>query len=142
MFPAWAPSRPARLPTHVSEAHLVELQTPDDVEGVMAENSGAVVIDFWSSTCGPCLAMAPEFDAVARRYANEPIRFCKVQTDAHPELAAPFHIRSVPTLIFALDGEIVDAAVGRMNEQRLTKKVDWLLGRQRGDGFFTRLFSR
>jgi thioredoxin len=126
----------------VSEPAYLDLQSPDDVDTIMSTDAGAVVIDFWSSTCAPCVAMAPGFSKVAAEYREHPVRFCKVQTDAHPELAAPFQIRSVPTVIFALDGEIIDAAVGRMDAARLTKKVDWLLSKQRGDGFFARLFGR
>lgn len=119
-----------------------DLQSPDDVDAIMSEDAGAVVIDFWSSTNTPSLAMAEDFSSVAEDFREQSVKFCKVQTDAHPELAAPFHIKSVPTLIFALDGEIIDAAVGRMDRVLLTKKVDWLLSKQRGDGFFSRLFGR
>jgi hypothetical protein len=45
-------------------------------------------------------------------------------------------------LLFIVDGEILDAVVGRMDARRLAKKADWLLARARGDGLFTRLFRR
>jgi thioredoxin 1 len=123
-------------------APYVDLEDPDDVDALMQPDAGPVVLDFWSTTCGPCRAMAPDFEAVARSYGEERITFAKIQTDRHPELAQPFHIRSVPTLLFISDGEILDAVVGRMDAARLTKRVDWLLSRARGEGFFSRLFGR
>lgn len=119
-----------------------DLTTPDAVDDLMQPGAGTVVIDFWSTTCGPCRAMAPDWEQVAQHYGDAPVRFAKIQTDAHPELAAPFRIRSVPTLLFVHDGEILDAVVGRMDARRLAKKVDWLLGKAQRGGLFSRLFGR
>ena len=116
-----------------------DLHSPDDVDTIMADDAGAVLIEFWSSD-GP--KISDDFDAVAKTFANDPVRFCRVQIDAHPEIAEPFHIETIPTLILALDGEILDAAVGRMDRALLEKKVRWLMSQQRGDGFFARLFGR
>jgi len=114
----------------------------DDVEAMMETGAGAVVIDFWSSTCGPCHAMAPDFAAVAEHFDGDPVRFVKIQTDAHPELAAPFKIRSVPTLLFVGNGKIHDAIVGRMDPQALAKKTIWLLNKTEGRGLLSRLFGQ
>ena len=116
-----------------------DLQSTDDVDTVMADTGGAVVIEFWSSG-EPHLSR--DFEVVAQEFDDAPIVFCRVQTDAHPELAEPFHIECTPTLILALDGEIIDAAVGRLDRALLVKKVRWLISQQRGDGFFARLFGR
>ena len=130
------------VPVNAQAAPYRDLADPDDVDDLMQPGAGPVVIDFWSQSCGPCRAMAPDFEAVARQFGDERIVFAKIQTDRHPELAQPFHIRSVPTLLFVSDGEILDAVVGRMDAARLSKKVDWLLSRSRGEGFFSRLFGR
>lgn len=118
-----------------------DLTSPQSVDDLMQPGAGTVVIDFWSTTCGPCRAMAPDWEQVAQHFGDSPVRFVKIQTDAHPELAAPFRIRSVPTLLFVHDGEILDAVVGRMDARRLARKVEWLLGKARGGGFLSRLFG-
>ncbi len=57
-----------------------------------------LVVDFWAPWCGPCLSMAPQFEAAAR--ALEPrVRLAKIDTEAHPDIGARFGVRSIPTLI-------------------------------------------
>lgn len=121
---------------------IEECTKPDDVDALMQSDAGAVVIDFWASSCGPCQAMAPDFAAVAEHFDGDPVRFVKIQTDAYPELAQPFQIRSVPTLVFVGNGKIHDAIVGRVDAQRLAKKTIWLLNKTEGRGILSRLLGR
>lgn len=119
-----------------------ELETQEEVEAIMQPGSGAVVIDFWSPTCGPCLAMAQDFAEVAEQFERNEVRFCKLDTEAHPELAVPFNIRAVPTILFVHDGRIVDAAVGRLSAKALGEKSEWLLGKaQKKPGLLRRLLG-
>lgn len=119
-----------------------ELESQEEVEAIMQAGGGAVVIDFWSPTCGPCLAMAQDFADVAEQFDRNEVRFCKLDTEAHPELAVPFQIRAVPTILFVHDGKIVDAAVGRLSAKALGEKSEWLLGKaQRKPGLFRRLLG-
>ncbi|NVB42317.1 thioredoxin fold domain-containing protein [Pseudenhygromyxa sp. WMMC2535] len=109
----------------------------------MSEDGGAAIIDFWSPSCGPCMAMAKDFEHVASQFDSDEVRFCKVNTTSHGFLAAPFNIRSVPTILFVLDGEVVDAVVGRMDAKRLGARAEWLVKKQerRGKGLLGRLFG-
>ncbi len=119
-----------------------ELKTSAELEALMSEDGGAAIVDFWSPSCGPCHAMAPAFDALAEELADEPIRFVKINTATHPQLAQPFRIHSVPTLLFVNDGEILDVRVGALQGPALAKKAQWLLKKARGDGgFFSKLFG-
>ncbi len=85
--------------------------------------------------------MAPAFEALSDELAEEPIRFVRINTAAQAELAQPFHIHSVPTLLFVHDGEILDVRVGALPGPALAKKAQWLLRKARGEGFFSRLFG-
>ena len=120
-----------------------DLQEEGEVEEIMSPEGGAVIIDFWSPTCGPCMAMAKDFESVAGQFDPDEVRFCKVNTASHGYLAAPFNIRAVPTILFVLDGEIVDAVVGQMNAKRLGKRAEWLLGKKerKGKGLLGRIFG-
>jgi thioredoxin 2 len=57
-----------------------------------------VVVDFWAPWCGPCRAMAPQFDAAASSLRGRAL-LVKVNSDENPKLASRFGIRSIPTLL-------------------------------------------
>lgn len=105
------------------------LESEEDIEAIMCPTGGTVVIDFWSETCGPCMAMAADFEHVAAQFDRGEVRFCKVDTEHFPQLAAPFRIRSIPTLLFIHDGQILDAIVGKMSAKALGEKSEWLLAK-------------
>jgi thioredoxin 1 len=123
------------------------LESEDEIEDIMREGGGTVVLDFWSETCGPCLAMAADFEHVAAQFDKAEVRFCKVDTENFPQLAAPFKVRSIPTLLFIHDGEILDAVVGKMTAAKLGEKAEWLLAKaqkaeaRKGKGLLGRLFG-
>jgi thioredoxin 1 len=121
-----------------------DLTSEDAVERLMAPGGGAGVIDFWAPWCAPCRALAPHFEAVAQKYADSSaaVRFYKVNTEASPRLAQSFNVRSIPTMIFVNEGEILDVIIGAVDARRLAGRVEWLLSRARGEGFWDRLLGR
>lgn len=119
-----------------------ELETEEEIEDIMRPGGGTVVLDFWSETCGPCMAMADDFAHVASQFQRDEVRFCKVNTETHGFLAVPFKVRSIPTLLFIHDGKILDAVVGKMSAKALGEKAEWLLAKaSRKPGLLSRLFG-
>lgn len=87
--------------------------------------------------------MAPHFEAVAESYAEQDVDFYKLNTEHLPELARFFNVRSIPTIIFAHQGKVLDHSIGALDANKLSKRVDKLLARARGEkvGFFEKLFG-
>ena len=98
--------------------HLTE-QTYD--EALLAAE-GLVMVDFWAEWCGPCRAVAPVLEELAEASDGE-VTLLKVNVDENPGLAARYEIRSIPTILFVKDGEVVDRVVGAVPKAALEKLV-------------------
>ncbi|MEA9391430.1 thioredoxin TrxC [Acerihabitans sp. TG2] len=82
-----------------------------------------VVVDFWAPWCGPCVGFAPVFEAVAVERGNT-VRFVKVNTEAEPQLATRFAIRSIPTMMMFKHGKPVDSLHGAVPKSPFDQWLD------------------
>jgi thioredoxin 1 len=101
----------------------IELNSENFEETV---KNGVSVIDFWAPWCGPCRMVAPVIEELAEEFEGK-ANICKVNTDEQQELAMQFGIRSIPTIIFMKDGEIVDTMIGAASKEAFADKINSLL---------------
>jgi thioredoxin 1 len=94
--------------------------TKDSFEETVT-GDGIVLVDFWAEWCGPCRQFAPVYKRVSE--ANPDITFAKVDTEAEPELAGAFEIRSIPTLMIFRDGVMVYGQPGALPEAPLVDLI-------------------
>ncbi len=89
-----------------------KLQVTDATFATEVEQSnGVVLVDFWATWCGPCLAIAPVIEKLAQDYDGK-VKVLKLDTDANQATAMKFNIRSIPTILLFKDGKVVDGVIG------------------------------
>jgi len=101
---------------------LLHLDEKSYDEALVA-TEGVMVVDFWAEWCGPCRAVAPVLEDLARSSSGA-VTLAKVNVDENPGLAARYGIRSIPTILFVKDGKVRDQVVGAVPKAQIQKKLD------------------
>lgn len=108
-----ADSRPANVTDATFEQDVLRSPLP-------------VLVDFWASWCGPCHAVAPVLERIARDYAGR-LRVAKVNVDQNAYYAGMYGVQGIPTLLLVKNGKVVDRIVGAMPEAQLRSQVERFL---------------
>ncbi len=100
--------------------------TSSEFEEKVLRSSLPVLIDFWAEWCGPCKAIAPYVEEIARSFAGKLTVF-KVDVDTESELTVKLGIMSIPTLVLFKDGREVDRLVGFQGKDTIADAVRRIL---------------
>jgi len=84
------------------------------------------VVDFWAEWCGPCRQVTPIIEELSKDYDGKAL-IGKMNVDDNPEVSTKYGIRSIPTILFLKNGEIVDKHVGTATKEALVQKIDSLI---------------
>ena len=100
----------------VTDANFAEILNTDE----------PVMVDFWATWCGPCKAISPIVDELSNEYEGKAV-IAKCNVDECDDVPMQFGIRSIPTLLFFKNGELVDRHVGAATKAAIAEKLEALL---------------
>jgi len=100
--------------------------TTSNFQSEVLDSKKVALVDFWAEWCGPCRMIGPVVEELASEYEGKAL-ISKCNVDDHGDVAAQFGIRSIPTILFFKNGELVDRVVGAVPKPALKQKLDSLL---------------
>ena len=96
--------------------------TDANFEELVTKSDKTVLVDFWAEWCGPCRMVGPIVEELAKEYEGKAV-IGEMNVDNNPNVAMQFGIRSIPTLLFFKNGQIVDRQVGAVQKTALETKL-------------------
>ena len=108
-----APNKPVIVSDALFEKHVMQSSLP-------------VLVDCWAPWCGPCRAVGPVMDAVAKKYQGR-LKVAKLNLDENPATGARFSIASVPTLLLVKNGKLMNTLVGALPQAQIEAAVNQIL---------------
>ncbi|MBK8503685.1 MAG: thioredoxin [Saprospiraceae bacterium] len=97
--------------------------TDNNFQETAIDTGGLAVIDFWAEWCGPCRLVGPIIEELSKEYDGKAL-IGKVNVDEQPQVSTKYQIRSIPTILFLKDGEVVGKHVGTSTKQAMTSMID------------------
>ena len=86
------------------------------------QSTPPVLVDFWADWCGPCKAIAPIVEELAREYEGR-LKVMKLDVDENPRTASTYQVQSIPTLLVFKDGRLAERIVGAVPKQVIIDKL-------------------
>ena len=81
------------------------------------------LVDFWAPWCGPCRAIGPVLEEIAKEYSGQ-VNVVKVNVDESPETSRKYGVRSIPTLLFINGGQVRETQIGSLPRAQLAAFID------------------
>ncbi len=109
----------APLPVNMSSSPVTLTDTNFDS---LIGSANVALVDCWAPWCGPCRMIGPVIEELAREFGSRAL-IGKLNVDENPVVAQRYQIRSIPTLLFFKNGNLVDSIVGAMPAEQIKAKL-------------------
>jgi len=101
--------------------------TDENFQQEVLNSDMPVLVDFWAVWCGPCKAIAPVVEEIAREYGSH-LKVGKLDVGTNPEVPMRYSVRNIPTLLVFKGGVVVEQIVGTTHKGNLVKVLTPHLG--------------
>ncbi|HAO22605.1 MAG: thioredoxin [Desulfobacteraceae bacterium IS3] len=95
-------------------------------EAEVLKSDKPVLVDFWAPWCGPCKAIAPTVEQLAKDYGDK-VKFAKCNVDDNPVSPRTYGIKAIPTLVFFKDGKVAETITGMVPKAKLEDALKKLI---------------
>lgn len=100
--------------------------TTTNFDNEVLQSDKPVLVDFWAAWCGPCKMIGPLVEELSGEYEGK-ATVGKLDVDQNQDLAIKYGVRSIPTILYFKNGEVVDKVVGAVPKSQLAAKLDALV---------------
>ena len=103
------------------------IKTIDDehFEDYISSGTTPIIVDFWAEWCAPCKQLAPVLDEIDKNYGDT-IQIAKLNVDFNSDTSVKYDIKSIPTLLFFKNGELLGKLSGAVPKQQILDKLEAL----------------
>lgn len=110
-----------------SESHYAKVTSETSFEADVLKSDQVVMVDFWAPWCGPCKAIAPSIEEIAKEFEGKAV-VAKLDVDTAPGIASKYEINGIPALLFFKNGEVVDKIIGAQPKEQIVAKLKSVMG--------------
>ena len=102
---------------------LLHIENKEVFQKEVLESDKAALVDFWAPWCGPCRALGPILEDVAKEYTGK-VKFFKVNVDNNDILSNKYNIKSIPSLLIFKGGEVAATNLGAVSKTNLQSFIN------------------